>query len=232
MPPLTERLGSVFFPSTCVGCGALGSWVCPACVAALHRAPATMAPSGFMTYAAAFTYDGHAREVITRMKYRARHHAGPWLAAAIVAAAVRHGVEAPDLVTWAPTSGVRRRARGYDQAARLARAIGAQLGVPAVATLRRLSSAPQTGAARAARLAGPEFSPRLKFAARPFGSPFERVWVVDDVVTTGATMVAAGVALHRFEPTWELHGVSAAYTAKHHRSEPPAGLRPGIHHSP
>jgi predicted amidophosphoribosyltransferase len=105
-----------------------------------------------------------------------------------MAGLVGHG--AVDVVTWAPTAPGRRRARGYDQAEVLARAVARALGVPARGLLRRTDRAgPQTGRRRAERLAR---APTFAVAARRVPA---RVLVVDDVVTTGATLHAACSAL-------------------------------------
>ena len=100
---------------------------------------------------------------------------------------VRH--ERVDVVTWAPTSARRRRRRGYDQAELLARAVAWRLGVPCRRLLRRVDDprGPQTGRTRAERLAGPTFVARRRVRGV--------VLVVDDVVTTGATLRAAETAL-------------------------------------
>ena len=107
------------------------------------------------------------------------------------------------LVTWAPTSPRRRRDRGFDQAQLLARAVARRLGLPARATLRRTSSTPQTGLDARARHLGPAFR-----ALRP--SPGSVV-LVDDVVTTGATLEAAASALRAAGATTVI-GVTAAAT--------------------
>jgi predicted amidophosphoribosyltransferase len=96
------------------------------------------------------------------------------------------GLDAP-AVTWAPTTLERRRARGFDPAEVLARAVARGLGVPCARLLDRRPGPPQTGLAAAARLLGPRFVARR---AAP-----SRVLLVDDVATTGATLAAAAAAL-------------------------------------
>jgi len=84
-----------------------------------------------------------------------------------------------------PTPPGRRRGRGFDHAARLARAVSGRSGRPAVACLRRTGSAPrQAQARRAARLA----PGRVRVDVR--GPVPERIVLVDDVHTTGATLDA------------------------------------------
>jgi predicted amidophosphoribosyltransferase len=135
---------------------------------------------------AVLAYAGAGRQVVQALKFRNGRAVAPVLAAAM--ARVVAGFVA-DEVTWAPTSAARRRRRGYDQAEVLARAVARRLGVPCRRLLRRVGPAPpQTGRRRADRLgAGPSF-----VAVR---SPKGRVLVVDDVVTTGATLHAASRAL-------------------------------------
>jgi hypothetical protein len=93
-----------------------------------------------------------------------------------------------DIITWAPTSGRRSRRRGYDQAELLARALAAQWRKPCRRMLFRSHGPAQTGRSRDQRLHGPQF------ASRPLRHP-PRVLVIDDVVTTGATLQSAKAAL-------------------------------------
>lgn len=93
------------------------------------------------------------------------------------------------VVTWAPTTPDRRGERGFDQAELIARHLGAMLGLPVRRLLRRTSTGHQTGSPRATRLDGPVF------VARPARGI--HVVVVDDVVTTGATFMAAVAALEQ-----------------------------------
>jgi predicted amidophosphoribosyltransferase len=88
-----------------------------------------------------------------------------------------------------PATPARRRRRGYDQAALLAAAFARRRGLPTVACLARSGGGPQVGRGREARLVG--LSGAIEVRSRP---PPEAI-LVDDVVTTGATLVACAWAL-------------------------------------
>lgn len=180
----------MIFDSRCAGCDRVGPVLCRTCRFAL-AAPVALPRSGDVI--AALPFAGRPRDVILGFKYGNRrqlgHHIAGLLVNRLLAAGVRpHDV---DVVTWAPTSRKRRRRRGFDQAELVAQRVAAQLGVPCRRLLERDGDdLPQTGRDRAARLHGPVF----RASPRATG---ERVLVVDDVVTTGATLRSAADALHR-----------------------------------
>jgi len=150
----------------------------------LDRAHPCPPPSGVDRWSAPFAYTGVVREVVARLKYRGAHAAVGWLADAMVAT-----IEPPVplVVTWAPTTPARRRARGFDHAELLARAVSRRLRRPCRSLLRRAPGPAQTGLDAAARRAGPVFTARRAMAAS--------VLLVDDVTTTGATLSAAARSL-------------------------------------
>jgi len=168
---------------------------CSRCAAAATPAPKTGAVP------AVLAFEGPGRRLLLALKYGNAKPVVRSLATAMARQARRHHV---DVVTWAPTSAGRRRRRGYDQAEVLARAVAWRLGLPCRGLLRRVDEGPpQTGRSREERLEGPSFVARRRVR----GS----VLVVDDVVTTGATLRAAEAALHQAGAS-AVHCLAAAAT--------------------
>lgn len=183
-------IGDMIFDSRCAGCDRVGPVLCRTCRFAL-AAPAAMPQSGDVI--AALPFAGRPRDVLLGFKYGNRrqlaHHVAGLLVNRLLAAGV--GPHDIDVVTWAPTSRKRRRRRGFDQAEVVAQRVAAQLGVPCRRLLEREGDdTPQTGRDRTSRLHGPVFRASPRAAG-------ERVLIVDDVVTTGATLRSAAVALRQ-----------------------------------
>lgn len=209
-------------PQRCAGCGAAGGGACAACTARL-TAPARCrrprpAPPGLPPVWAVTPYDGTTRRLIVAYKERGRaglvRPLGAGLARSVLAAAgegppldrppggapaaARPVVPAPGPLLLVPVPSARAavRRRGDDPALRLARAAArtvTRYGVPArclpvLGHRRRVAD--QAGLAAAERLA----NLRGALAARR-DLPDARLIVVDDVVTTGATLAEAARAL-------------------------------------
>jgi predicted amidophosphoribosyltransferase len=177
------------FPTFCPGCGERADPVCRRCARGLEAAAPTPPPPGVDAWLAPFSYEGVARELVARMKYRHARATAPWLAACMARHVCAAGlVDRLSVVTFAPTTPARRRARGADHAEVLGRAVASRLRVPFRGLLRRLPGPPQTGRPAEERRAGPRFTARAAL-------PGVAVLVVDDVATTGATVAAAAHAL-------------------------------------
>jgi competence protein ComFC len=141
-------------------------------------------PSGLDGLVAVWAYDGVGRDLVSGLKYGRCRGAAARVALAMAALAPGE----VDLVSWAPTSSERRRRRGFDPAEVLARPVARRLRRPTVAALRRVGGSAQTGRDRAARLGDP---PRFVARRRVSG----QVLLVDDVLTSGATLGSAAAAL-------------------------------------
>lgn len=198
------RLLDLAFPAVCVGCGREGIPLCNPCGRAFAvrvgmpaGTPVGMpsdVPLPLVQLEWCAPYGGVVRDALHALKYRGELRlAGPLGAAA--AARWREASIGGDAFVHVPVHPARRATRGYDQAELLARAAAAALGRPAVAALRRdRATAPQYELGRDQRASNVEAA----FVVDPAWAPVIRgrwVVLVDDVVTTGATLVACAEAL-------------------------------------
>jgi len=132
-------------------------------------------------------YRGTVPEAIRRYKFaRVRSYSQPF--GLLLAQCIQdHRKEEADSVTWAPLSRKRLRERGFDQAELLAREVGKQLGLPVFPALKKVRhTEPQSGRKdEAARRANALNAYALLPGAEVEG---KRLILVDDVVTSGATL--------------------------------------------
>ncbi|MEJ7583035.1 MAG: phosphoribosyltransferase family protein [Acidimicrobiales bacterium] len=196
----------MFLPIRCAVCGRAGVSPCPVCLAEMRRAPGLATPPGLDRCHALLSFDGPARDLVARLKYRNARGALGWLAGAMADLVRPTGA---DLVTWAPTSPGRRRQRGFDQAELLARRVAGELGRPCPPLLRRLGGPPQTGLSQVDRWRGP----RLVSHSSIHLTDAHTVLVVDDVITSGASMSAAARTL-RQAGAGHVIGLAAARTPR------------------
>jgi ComF family protein len=206
---MLARLLSLVAPALCTACRSHAGRsmpLCRACRAELARsalAAWTAAGAGPPVWSA-FGYEGPAGALVRALKFRGRVALADAMAAQVVASAppvVWDGALVP-----VPLHPARLRRRGFNQADLLARALARRTGLGVACCLARQGpSAQQMGRGRAAR---------LRAAAGRFqvsGQMPPRAVLVDDVVTTGATLTACRDAL-RDAGCREIVGITYART--------------------
>ncbi len=190
---MLAALLDLVLPRDCAGCRAPGSTLCPACRDELRAGPwqhhPTPSPPGLPPVVAAAVYGGVVRAALLAHKERGRTTlAGP-LGAALADAAAVFG---PSVVLVpVPSDPSAVRARGHDHARRLAREAARRCGVRTTSLLvgvRRVAD--QSGLDAGTRVANLSGALGVR---RPVAGL--RVVLVDDVVTTGATLSEAARAL-------------------------------------
>jgi ComF family protein len=201
---ILRGLLDLLLPPACPLCagppGGGASSLCAACRRSLPWARAALpAPAAVDALVAAVEFRAPVEAWVRRFKYPRSGLAGLDPAAAAVVhalareAAARAGGPRPDRVVPIPHHPRRLRARGFSPAREIAAAIARSAGAPlAPRALERTRDTPsQTGLARSARRRNVKGAFR---ALRPLPA---RIWLVDDVVTTGSTLAEAARALRR-----------------------------------
>ena len=186
----------------CPVCGSSGRVPCRTCHAELSAAGRVPSIDGVDWCAALLSYRGVGRELVARAKYRNQRAALAWLGRGM---AELVGARAIDVVTWAPANRRHVRRRGFDHGALLAKVVATCLGLPVERLLARGDEAPLTGRTAEERRRGLTLSATRRYLGG------QAVLIVDDVVTTGATMSAAALQLRR-RGAERVYGVAAAYT--------------------
>ncbi len=216
LSPLVARVGQavvdLLFPARCVGCGAYGSFLCQSCQAELPRARPPRCPicwqpqrqgtpcrrcreerPAFQGARSPYLYEGAAREAVHALKYSYVSALARPMAQLMACYVEEEAIEA-DLLVPVPLYVRRQRSRGYNQSALLARELSRLCGLPmAEQGLARRRNTPVQ--ARSADAEARRRNVADAFVADRRWVEGKRVLVVDDVMTTGATVNACARAL-------------------------------------
>ena len=150
--------------------------------------------SGFEECLSPLWYQGMVKESIHRYKFSGKSAYAKAYAHLMTECMANYMEGEWDVITWVPLSAKRLRERGYDQAKLLAEAIASKLGTTALPLLRKeihtgAQSLLKDASARRANVAG-------AYSVLDVGLvEGKRVLLVDDVVTTGATLSECAVTL-------------------------------------
>jgi ComF family protein len=187
------RLLSLLAPPLCWGClrYAREGPLCRDCRAGLSWLPPELVAVAGVELFAPLAYERAARAMVHALKFRGALAVADPMAAQMAANAPPGLLDRATLVP-VPLHPARLRRRGFNQAECLASALARRTGLTVSDRLERAGSArPQVGRGRSERLRGIEGSVRVRTGAGP---PAD-VLLVDDVVTTGATLAVCANAL-------------------------------------
>ena len=187
-----QRLLALLFPPRCILCKCfLPKEQTDLCHHCREHAPEFGMPKTKLSFLEVWTavwyYKDTVRESILRYKFSGRRSYAPAYGRILAMKLQKEGLDNFDLLTWVPIAPLRRLRRGYDQVELLANGVGDALGVAPTKTLRKIrNTPPQSGIAnvshRRANVLG---------AYRPVQPELirgKRILLLDDVITTGATV--------------------------------------------
>ncbi len=205
-----ERIISIIAPHECLGCGVEGSLLCNNC--RFHELVTPAASCMFCSRLSAYSktcskcikhhplsniwvassYERLSKKLVQQTKYKEKR-AGATAMAEAMYETIPAGVHL-DAVIGVPTITSHVRGRGFDHTHRIAKLLAAKLNVPCLDVLVRLDQTAQQGGGRTKRAEAVRGNMRLSF-----GSDVNdlSVLLVDDVVTTGATITEAAKVLKR-----------------------------------
>jgi ComF family protein len=190
---LLDSFLALLFPDRCGGCACLGELLCQRCRASFQPYPygSDRFPASLNDIRVAFLFSGPLREAVHQFKYRRVRRLALPLGALMAASLVQRPLTA-DAVLPVPLHHDRLVERGFNQAEELACEVAHSLRLPLIAGgLSRIRATEQQ-----AHLDARARAENMRGAFRWHGAhlPY-RVLLVDDVLTTGATMGACAEAL-------------------------------------
>lgn len=199
---MIEQIISVIAPHQCLKCKKEGSLLCSACQEDLPLSPVRCyqcgspscksCPTLLKSVFAATAYEGVAKEFIHKLKFE-RARAGAEYIAQILDRRLPPFVGDNLVVSFVPTATKRVRMRGYDQAALIARRLSVLRGASYLPLLTRRGQQRQVGAPRAVRHRQLDGSFQVR---KPSIVPGKHILLIDDVLTTGATLETAASVLY------------------------------------
>ena len=200
MNSFLELFLDLLFPPKCMLCGSLlkreEQTICRDCT--YGELPEMTGKAEKVPYfkecVAPFHYETPIRDAILRLKFHGMQSYAEQFAAWMAVPVKEKLAGKYDLISWVPCSRMRRWTRGFDQAKLLAQALAKELDGEAVSTLKKIrntrkQSTITSPAARRANVFGAYKVPNPEIVRD------KRILLIDDVLTTGATLSECGKML-------------------------------------
>ena len=210
---LYYRLMNLLYPPKCVLCRALltkeETDLCGSCRANMPEYSVRKTKPQFLdSFAAVWYYEESVRGSLLRFKFRgARSYAAAY-GRFVAMKLLQTQPEGFDVLTWIPVSPLRKLRRGYDQVKLIALAVGRELDMTPVPTLKKIRhNRPQSGITGAEKRKANVLGAYR--AVCPEKIAGKRVLLLDDILTTGATMSEAARIL-KTAGAKEVHGAAVA----------------------
>ena len=189
---LFARLAGLLFPPKCVLCGRIledeESDLCHDCRINSPECSVSRKKLSFVnSWVAVWHYEGYVRRSLIRYKFYNRRHYANCYGKLLAMKLQQEYPEGFDILTWVPISPLRKLRRGFDQVELLAHAVGRELGMfPYPLLKKHRHNRPQSriigDAQRRANVLGVYKSINTEQI------PGKRILLLDDIITTGATV--------------------------------------------
>lgn len=189
---ILSRVWNGLFPPKCVLCQKLLSQcetdLCHSCRRDTEEYPKPKLKISFVAgWQAMWYYNDKVRHSLLLYKFYNRRSYGAVYGRLLAMRLLSQPLCDYDILTWVPVSPQRKWRRGYDQVELIAKAVGQELGTPAVPLLKKIRhTKPQSGlsgsAQRRANILG------AYIVANPAAVAGKRILILDDIITTGATI--------------------------------------------
>lgn len=188
---LVAWLLDLVYPPKCAFCGKLlgkdESDLCGRCRKDLPEIGGSIKRGEFFRRCwSVYSYEGCVADSIRRFKFSGMQQYAQVYGRLIAMNLLRNKVDF-DVLSWVPISRKRRRQRGYEQTFLIAGTVAAELGCSCTETLKKVrDNPPQSMQKTAANRRGNVLNAYQ--AVRPERFRGKRVLLIDDIITTGATL--------------------------------------------